>query len=42
MREILMETIGGSWDEIDTEYGLVRWLALWFMLLGTIVDVVSL
>lgn len=42
MGELLNETIGLSWNEDDPQKGLVRWLATWFMLLGTIVDIVSL
>ncbi|KAF8319984.1 hypothetical protein DL93DRAFT_2053043 [Clavulina sp. PMI_390] len=38
MGELLDDVIRRSWDEDDAENGLARWMALWFMLLGTIVD----
>lgn len=42
MGELLDERIGLSWNEDDPQTGLVQWLATWFMLLSTIVDIVSL
>jgi len=42
MKELLEDAIGESWDEDDAQHGLVKWLAVWFMLLGQMVEMTHL
>lgn len=42
MKELLEDVISESWDGDDLQNGLVKWLAVWFMLLGQIVEMVQL
>jgi hypothetical protein len=36
------EIVGDEWDEKDPEKGLLRWFGVWFMVLGSVLSVVSL
>jgi ubiquitin-like-conjugating enzyme ATG10 len=42
MKELLEDEIGESWDDDNLRNGFVKWLAIWFMLLGQIVEMVHL
>jgi len=42
MKELLEDAIGDSWDEDSAQNGLVKWLAVWFMLLGQVVEMTHL
>lgn len=44
MKELLDQEgiVGDRWDEDTAERGLAKWLEVWFLLVGSIVNLVSL
>ncbi|KAF9519351.1 hypothetical protein BS47DRAFT_1337112, partial [Hydnum rufescens UP504] len=42
VKELMDEIVGDEWDETNPEKGLLRWFGLWFMVLGSVLNLVSL